>query len=149
MAVSVAAVMRHCRNFFEVGYIDGIFRITGNALSDVGDGVHWVYISGSMMHDGVWEICNGYLTGRSVEGLENEEFDGRVWLLAPPLDFLETCKAIAVYEEKNPVGAMQSESFGEYSYTRQSLSGANGLTGWQAAFRGQLTPYVRMFTGVR
>lgn len=149
MAVSVAAVMRHCRNFFEVGYIDGTFCITGNALSDVGDGVHWVYISGSMMHDGVWEICNGYLIGKSVEGLENEEFDGRVWLLAPPVDFLETCKSIALYEEKNPVGALQSESFGEYSYTRQSLSGTNGLTGWQAAFGGQLATYRRPFTEVR
>ena len=149
MAVSVGSVMRYCRNYFEKGYIDGLFRITGNALRDVGDGVHWVYISGSMMHDGVWEICNGYLTGKSVEGLENEEFEGRVWLLAPPADFLETCKTIAAYEEKNPVGALQSETFGEYSYTRQSLSGTSGLTGWQAAFRGQLAPYVRMFTEVR
>ena len=148
MAVSVAAVMRHCRNFFEVGYLDGTFRITGNALPDAKD-AHFVYISGSLYHDGVWEICNGYLTGKSIEGLEDEEFDGRVWLLAPPIDFIETCKTIAEYEEKNPVGAMQSESFGEYSYTRQSLSGTNGLTGWQAAFGGQLAPYRRMFTEVR
>ena len=148
MAVSIAAVMRHCRNFFEVGYLDGVFCITGNALPDAKD-AHYVYISGSMYRDGVWEICNGYLTGKSIEGLEDEEFDGRVWLLAPPIDFLETCKTIAEYEEKNPVGAMQSESFGEYSYTRQSLSGTNGLTGWQAAFCGQLAPYRRMFTEVR
>lgn len=148
MAVSVSAVMRHCRNYFETGYIDGVFRITGNALPEA-KGAHFVYISGSMYHDGVWEICDGYLTGRDVSGLHDEEFDGRVWLLAPPIDFLETCKTIREYEEKNPVGAMQSESFGEYSYTRQSLSGANGLTGWQAAFRGQLAPYRRMFTEVR
>ncbi len=68
MTASVGSVMRYCRNYFEKGYIDGTFRITGNALSDVGDGVHWVYISGSMMHDGVWQICNGYLTGRSIDG---------------------------------------------------------------------------------
>lgn len=145
MAVSVAAVMRHCRNYFEVGYLDGVFRITGNALSEV-PGAHWVYISGSLMHDGVWEICDGYLTGRSVEGLHDEEFDGRVWLLSPPVDFLEMCKAVREYDEKNPVGAYRSETFGDYSYTRGT---ENGSTDWRVIFRTQITPYFRMFTEVR
>lgn len=148
MAVSVAAVMRHCRNFFEVGYIDGIFRITGNALSDVGDGVHWVYISGSMMHDGVWEICDGYLTGRDISGLHDEEFDGRVWLLAPPVDFLETVRTMREYEEKNPVSALTSETFGGYSRTWATGGKPSAMTGF-AVFRDQLTPYIRMFTEVK
>lgn len=145
MTVSVAAVMRHCRNYFEVGYLDGTFRITGNVLSEV-PGAHWVYISGSLMHDGVWEICDGYLTGRSVEGLHDEEFDGRVWLLAPPVEFLETCKTIGDYVEKNPIGALVSESFGAYSYTRSTV---NGSTGWADVFASSLLPYRRMFTEVR
>lgn len=148
MAVSVAAVMRHCRNFFEVGYIDGIFRITGNALSDVGDGVHWVYISGSMMHDGVWQICDGYLTGRDVSGPHDEEFDGRVWLLAPPVDFLETVRTMREYEEKNPVSALASETFGGYSRTWATGGKPSAMTGF-AVFRDQLTPYIRMFTEVK
>lgn len=147
MAVSVGSVMRYCRNYFEVGYVDGTFRITGNALHGAGDGVHWVYISGSIMHDGVWEICNGYLTGRSVEGLENEEFTGRVWLLAPTVEFLDLCKTIREYEEKNPIGAFLSEAFGEYSYTRRA--GINGRTDWQSIFAAQIAPYVRMYTEVR
>ena len=145
MTVSVAAVMRHCRNFFEVGYLDGTFRVTGNVLSD-DPGAHWVCISGSLMHDGVWEICDGYLTGRSVEGLHDEEFDGRVWLLAPPAEFIETCRTISDYVEKNPVGALVSESFGAYSYTRST---ANGSTGWADVFSSSLLPYRRMFTEVR
>ena len=148
MAVSVAAVMRHCRNYFETGYMDGTFRITGNALSaDVG-GAHFVYISGSMMHDGVWNICNGYLTGRSIEGLEDEEFDGRVWLLAPPVDFLETVKAMQEYEEKNPVSALASETFGGYSRTWATGGKPSTMTGF-AVFRDQLTPSIRMFTEVK
>lgn len=146
MAVSVAAVMRQCRNYFETGYIDGTFRITGNALSGA-DGARWVYISGSECHNGVWEVYNGYLTGRSVAGLHDEEFEGRIWFLDPPPEFLALCETIKTYEEKNPVGAFAQERFGEYSYMRNMRSGAD--TGWAASFRNELAQYRRMFTEVR
>lgn len=146
MAVSVAAVMRQCRNYFETGYIDGTFRITGNALSGA-VGAHWVYISGSTYHNGVWEVCGGYLTGRSVEGLHDEEFEGRVWFLDPPEEFLELCKTIKAYEEKNPVGALVQERFGEYSYMR-GWSGTTRDASWQVAFGPALGPYRRMFSEV-
>jgi hypothetical protein len=146
MSVSVAAVMRHCRNYFETGYLDGTFRITGNALSADTGGVHFVYISGSLMHDGVWEMCDGYLTGRSVEGMHDEEFTGRVWLLAPPVDFLELCKIISDYEEKNPVTALSSESFGGYSRTWNAEQIGKG---WSVAFNASLIPYRHMFTEVQ
>ena len=145
MAVSVAAVMKRCRNYFETGYMDGSFRITGNKLLDVPD-ARYVYISGSMFHDGVWEVCQGYLTGRDVSGLGDEEFDGRVWFLNPPADFLDLCETIKVYEEKNPVGALVQERFGEYSYMRNMRSGQEA--GWQAVFRSALAPYCRMFSEV-
>ena len=146
MAVSVAAVMRHCRNFFESGYIDGTFRITGNALPDVEDSARWVYISGSKMHDGVWEIDEqGFLTGRSVDGLMDEEFTGRVWLLAPPVDFLEVCKTIREYEEKNPVSALASETFGNYARTWNAEQIGKS---WSVAFNASLLPYRKMFTEV-
>lgn len=143
MAVSVAAVMRHCRNYFVDAYKDGTFRITGNALAGA-DGARWVYISGSVHHNGVWEVADGYLTGRDVDGLPDEEFEGRVCFLDPPPEFLELCKTIRAYEEKNPVGALASESFGAYSYTRST-----GLDGWAGAFGAQLAPYRgRMFAEV-
>jgi hypothetical protein len=146
MSVSVAAVMRQCRNYFQVGYIDGTFRITGNALSGA-EGAHWVYISGSAFHSGVWEVCDGYLTGRSVDGLHDEEFEGRVWFLDPPEEFLELCKTIKTYEEKNPVGAFVQERFGEYSYTRANSDTAADM-GWQNVFSVELAAYRRMFTEV-
>ena len=146
MSVSVAAVMRQCRNYFEDGYIDGTFRITGNALSGA-EGAHWVYISGSAFHNGVWEVCDGYLTGRSVEGLHDEEFEGRVWFLDPPEEFLEQCKTIKTYEEKNPVGAFVQERFGEYSYMRGQMGKAVDM-GWQAAFVPELKEYRRLYTEV-
>ena len=147
MAVSVAAVMRQCRNFFETGYIDGTFRITGNALSGA-DVSGMVYISGSHHHNGVWEISQGYLTGRTVEGLPDEEFEGRVWILNPPEEFLDLCKTIREYEEKNPVGAYVQERFGEYSYVRNTHRDGM-IVGWMSAFAEDLRPYRRMYTEVR
>ena len=144
MAVSIAAVMRHCRNYFETGYMDGTFRITGNLLPEA-KGARFVCISGSLMHNGVWESCDGFLTGRSVDGLKDEEFDGRVWLLAPPVDFLELVKTISEYEEKNPVSALASETFGNYARTWNAEQIGKS---WSVAFNASLLPYRKMFTEV-
>ena len=145
MLQTVSALMRQCRNFFETGYIDGTFRITGNVLEDV-SGAHWVYISGSLYHDGVWEMCDGYLTGRDVSGLHDEEFDGRVWLLNPPPDFLDLCKCVKAYEEKNPMSAIIRETFGGYS--REWADSMMGKTGARV-FADRLASYRRMFTEVK
>ena len=144
MAVSIAAVMRHCRNYFETGYMDGTFRITGNLLPEA-KGARFVCISGSLMHNGVWESCDGFLTGRSVDGLADEEFTGRVWHLDPPDDFLDLCKTIREYEEKNPVSALASETFGNYARTWNAEQIGKS---WNVAFNASLVPYRKMFTEV-
>ena len=141
----VAALMRQCRNYFESGYQDGTFRIAGNRLEGV-SGTRFVYISGSLYHNGVWELCDGYLTGRYVDGLPDEEFDGRVWLLSPPPDFLNLCKAVKTYEESNPMSAVVRETFGGYS--REWASEMMGKDGAQV-FASRLAPYRKMFTEVR
>ena len=41
---------------------------------------------------------------------------------------------------------MQSESFGDYSYTRATAQG--GAQGWQTAFRQRLDVYRRMYAEV-
>lgn len=145
MLETVAALMRQCRNYFETGYMDGTFRISGNVLEGVGD-AHYVYISGSLYHNGVWEICDGYLTGRDVSGLHNEEFDGRVWLLSPPPDFLAICKSVKIYEEKNPMSAVIRETFGGYS--REWANEMMGKSGAEV-FVNRLIPYRKMFTEVK
>ena len=145
MAVSVAAVMRQCRNFFQTGYVDGTFSITGNRLPV--DDAPWVYVSGSAYHDGVWKLADGYLTGRDVDGLPDETFTGRVWILNPPADFLDLCAEIVDYEKKNPLGAYVSESFGAYSYTRNYRAGMD--QSWAAMFSAQLAPYRKMYTEVQ
>lgn len=142
MAVSVAAVMRHINNYFEVGCISGGFAISGNAIVPAPESP-WCYVSGSWMHDGAWQVTSGTL--QDMEGsLPDEEFDGRVWLCKPPAEFLALCEQISAYDSQNPVGALQSEKFGGYSKTRFH----NAARSWQDAFAVHLAPYKRMFTEV-
>ena len=152
MAVSMGAVMRRVRNFFERERIDGTFAISGGVLEPMPD-APYIAISGSAWHDGVWP--RDALTGAhdAVDqlaldtGIEQDEtFDGTVWGLHPPADFLAMCEEIEVYNSKNPIGAYQGESFGTYSYSRGAVSSAGN--GWEAAFALQLAPYRRMFSEV-
>ena len=144
MAVSIDDVMRSCCNFFERGYRDGTFSIAGNVLSPTVDG-GYVYLSGTKHSDGAYRLgVSGQLLTDDM--LEDETFTGRVWALNPPPAFLALCEEIKGYEEKNPAGSLQSESFGAYSYSR--ASGANGTATWQEAFSSRLACFRRMFTEV-
>lgn len=143
MAVSVAAVMRQIHNYFEVGSISGVIAVSGNAIVPEPESP-WCYVSGSWMHDGAWQVKDGKLVGLP-DGLPDEEFNGRVWLLKPPADFLALCEEISAYDDKNPAGAYLQESFGGYSYMRRQTTGS---TAWQDVYAGRLAPYRRMFTEV-
>lgn len=147
MSVTVADVMRHLNNFFETGYRKTEFSITGGVLSP-GECLHpgsYIAIEGSLFHNGVWKM------GKNLTLSENESpdetFCGKVWFLCPPRDFLNLCTEIAEFAEKTPVGAFESESFGEYSYTR-SKGKNGGVLSWQEAFEKRLVPYRKMFTEV-
>lgn len=138
MKVSIAAVMRHVRNFFERGCMEGEFTVSGGVLTPA-PRAPYVAIEGSAFNDGVYRIDE-------LKKDRDETFVGRVWALHPPDDFVQLCEEIALYDEKNPTGSMQSESFGEYSYTR--AVGQTGVIGWQGAFAQRLIPYRHMFTEV-
>ena len=137
MAVTVAAVMRQIHHFFERERIDGTFVIAGGALTPLPD-APFVAVSGSSRHDGIFP------RGELPDDPQDETFDGTVWGLHPPADFLALCQEISDYDDKNPVGAMRSESFGAYGYARGDGAGS----GWEAAFDQRLAPYRRMFTEV-
>lgn len=145
MAVSVAAVMRHVNNYFSQTRIDSTFSISGGTLTPAPT-CRYVYIEGSALHDGVYQITGGKLVG--AEETADETFNGSVFTLNPPRDFLELCDEIAEFDTKCPMGSLQSESFGDYSYTRGNDSGA-GSGGWAGVFKARLNQYrTRMFGGV-
>lgn len=147
MAVSVADVMQQCRNHFVAGYDDGMIAISGNAITPAPESPY-VYIKGSWMHDGVWRMVGGYLEPTdpsACQCLPDEEFEGRIYLLNPPRDFIALCEEIAEYDKKNPAGAPMSEKFGNYSVTRNYNTTA---TTWANVFGSMLAPYRRMFSEV-
>lgn len=148
--ITIGDLMRHCRNYFVRSRIDSTFTIQSGTLSPL-DGIsaQYVAVQGSSLNDGVY-FCdaNGMLSnGDDDLELANETFTGTVFLLAPPVRFVALAKEIGAYDAKTPVGAMQSESFGEYSYTK--AGGRNGgVMTWQEAFAVSLRPYMRMFPEV-
>lgn len=139
MADSMAAVMRRVKNYFECEKIEGTFTITGGMLEPMPE-APYVAISGSRWHRGIFPA------GQFPDDRPDESFDGVVWGLDPPPDFLAICEQIDDYASKRAAGAPQSESFGDYSYSMGSASG--GLPGAMEAFDSLLAPYRRMFTEV-
>lgn len=135
---SIGSVMRHCRNYFEIGYADDTFEISGGVLSHRALHGGYYAIAGSKFNDGVHA---------PDDALTDETFTGRVWLLNPPSRFVDLCRRIDEYEEKNPVGALQSESFGGYSYSRAS-DPSGGAATWQTAFKRELGDYQKLFSEV-
>lgn len=140
MAVSMGSVMRHCRNYFETGSYDGEITIEGGHLITpaLAHG-RYIAIRGSAYNDGVHQVG---------DELTDEAFTGRVWVLSPPAAFVALVEEISAYDDKNPVGALQSESFGSYSYSRGIAGNVTGAAGWQGAFAGRLNDYQRLMSEV-
>lgn len=140
MAVSMGSVMRHCRNYFVTGYLDDTYTIDGGQLTAPAlPHGSYVAITGSRYNDGVHQIG---------DELTDETFTGRVWVLSPPASFVDLCKEISEYDDKNPVGALQSESFGNYSYSRGAAGNSTTNAGWVSAFAGRLSDYQRLMSEV-
>lgn len=143
MAITIAAVMRHLCNYFERVHVEGEITISGGVVSPVVN-APYVYISGSLHHDGVQQMISGAIA-KDIH--TDETFDGCVWALYPPDEFLGLCEEIAAFDGANAPGALASESLGEYSYTR--ATGKNGApVTWEDAFAARLSPWRRMFTEV-
>ena len=143
MTSTIAAVMRHLRNFFERELIEGEISIRGGVVSPAVN-APYAFISGSKFHDGLRKLAGGSIEG---DNHPDETFAGRLWLLYPPDDFIAICDNIAAYNSQNAPGAIVSETLGEYSYTK--TTGKNGgLLTWEEAFNSSLAPFRRMFTEV-
>lgn len=120
----------------------GTFEISGGSiepLSFLRDG-QFYRIVGSYLNDGV------YQRGVDDLALVDEEFDGAIWAMRVPRDFVELCKQIQIWEAENAKalsGPYQSESFAGYSYSKGS-SASGGAYGWADQFRSKLNAYRRL-----
>lgn len=135
-------VLRHIHNRFDYAYLEGTFEVSSGTfeVEEAQEG-QYLWIQGSVFNDGLHQY--------PLAGLTDEEFDGRVVLLAVPKAVQDIADSIADWVADNAdvlSSPYQSESFGGYSYTRASGSSSDdvSLTGWQAQFRGDLDPWRKM-----
>lgn len=96
-------------------------------------------IVGSVFNDGVYKY--------GEETLIDEEFDGAIWAMYVPADFVILASEISSWAVNNADtlnSPYQSESFGGYSYSKGNSASGTGAYGWQDQFAARLNPYRRL-----
>lgn len=136
-------VFQYLRNWFDRNQPKyyGKFKIENGAL--VGDyGIatgQFFRIMGSALNDGV------YIYGQ--EELEDETFEGAIWLMAVSKDVRNLITEIDMWVEKYgniTTSPYQSESFGGYSYTKSSGSETSSNPTWQSVYADRLGRYKKL-----
>lgn len=97
-------------------------------------------IVGSVFNDGA------YCFNEELE-LEDETFDGAIWLMAVPKAVLELAKDIEDWQieyGKQSSSPYVSESFGGYSYSKTSGNSKGAIITWQDAFAQRMNLYRRI-----
>ena len=135
-------ICAYLRNWFDRKKIYGSFVITGGQIRNA-DGTalplltnQYFRVIGSVFSDGVHKF---------PDALTDEEFNGAVWAMAVPPDFLALCEEIKTWCDTNAAAVTspyQSESFAGYSYSLRSGGGSDdGGTGWASIFADRLAPW--------
>ena len=129
-------VLMNIRRWFPVegGIHSGTFTIKdgGITLPFLAD-MQYFRICGSVFNDGLHQY--------NVLDLVDETFNGTIWALAIPKSVIELADEIQKWQEKNgeaSVSPYQSESFGGYSYSKETDAETGGAVTWQSAFKQQL-----------
>lgn len=160
--MNITEICKDIHNFFppmnqryNKSYIHrGHFIISGGSIapSDFIKSNQFFRIMGSVFNDGVYQN-----TPKVLEQLADEEFDGEIWLMAVPPDFLDLCKQIEDWRVKNEaadsvnMSPFTSESFGGYSYSKSSggssssSESGNSVT-WKSQFASRLNAYRKINT---
>ena len=135
------------KNYFDKGMpkFFGSITIANNTFTDeeILNGIkpgQYFRIVGSIFNDGVYCFNNKLV-------LEDETFDGAIWLMAIPKDFLALAKEIEDWEAAYGSALNSpytSESFGGYSYSKASGKNGGGAVTWQDAFASRLNLYRRI-----
>ena len=127
------------KNFFSAAsdkYFDS-FTISDSQITPpvpIQDGQYF-RIVGSVFNDGVHQFG---------DVLQNETFEGAIWLMRVPKDFLDLCGEMEAWQDKYGSGESlspyQSESFGGYTYTKASGTNGGNATVWDV-FKSRLDLY--------
>lgn len=133
----LTAMCTFCKNAFirdESDKIFDTFTISDGTMT-VPDAAEnqYVWVKGSLFNDGIYQY--------PLTELTDETFKGAVWLMRIPQSFVDLANKIVEYKTSN-YDALKSpytsESFGGYSYTRNT---ANDDTSEFGAFESELLRY--------
>ena len=129
----LAELCAEVRNYFETDKRFGDFTITGGtfAPSDFIKNGQYFRIIGSTFNDGVYQY--------PTTELKDESFNGAVWVMSVPPDFIALSTEIEEYNNSD-VGKPYpyiSESFGGYAYEKATDSNGAPIS-WQKYFAKSL-----------
>ena len=137
-------------NYFALELHSGTFEIVGGAitLDFLKEGQRFK-ISGSALNDGIYTYSSMAIFDDDAENdvaLMDETFTGTITAMAVPKAVLDLAKEVSAWVKKNADALNSpytSESFGGYSYTKATGSGANagGVLSWQDVFKSRLNAY--------
>lgn len=133
----IDAICASLRNYFVVEIVDGEYTVTDReiTLPFLAAG-QFFRVVGSVFCDGV------YRYGDALPA--DETFDGAIWAMAIPPALEELAAEIEAWEEKNADivnSPYQSESFGGYSYSKETGSDS---ASWQGVFAKRLNRWRKL-----
>lgn len=155
--MSMTDICKETKNYWLKDYVNpdryihtGEYTINGDTITDISflKANQYFRIKGSDLNDGVYQN-----NAESLASLQDEVFDGAIWAMSVPPDFVALCDDIAAWRDKyegvnsKNMSPFTSESIsGVYSYTKSAgsaSSGGNGVT-WQGQFASRLNAYRRI-----
>ena len=132
-------VLMNIRNWFPVkgGIHSDTFTIKdgGITLPFLENGQYF-RICGSVFNDGLHQYPAG--------DLKTETFDGTVWALSIPQPIIDLANEIQEWQNKNAdalSSPYSSESFGGYSYSKETDTKTGRAVTWQSKFENQLSAW--------
>lgn len=141
-------VCHELKNWFDKARFFGNFVIENGSIISRNDGTmnlqngQYFRIIGSVFNDGIYQY--------PTTNLKDEEFNGAVWCLAIPQDFLNLVADIDAWQAKygdidsEAMSPFTSESFGGYSYSKSGGGASDGATNagtWQSVFSSKLNKW--------
>lgn len=131
-------VCAEIRNYFVTEIRYGDFTISGGKVAplDFIQQNQYFRIVGSVFNDGVYK-------NDEKLNLTDEVFEGAIWAMSCPPDFIALSAKIQKYCEQNIESNFVSESFGGYSYTKVTNSDGS-VAGWRDVFRKDLKKYRKL-----
>ena len=124
------------KHFGEFAIVAGQITPSFNIPTD------YIRIVGSHKNDGVHKLSDNDL-------VDEDKFDGAIWVMSPPKDFIALAAEIADWQakygsvESQAMSPYNSESFGGYSYSKSGGSSSGGAN-WQSAYASRLDIYRRI-----